>query len=172
MCSHYTLFSRLQNWYHRFKREHRSKTEWEKESILKNVAYDSATGRPKEARYMHKLYKGRTLCCVWEKQLKPYAVKLVKISGIKGSGISGGLAEVTLENGMTFRGSEARTRHLYQDKARLAGALEAPTRANVLIFTHGYEAEKYLKQKGYTTLCEGVDFGATETEGNEGKPKK
>lgn len=162
MCRHYTLFSRLQNGVSRLRRRFRRKAEVEREAILNNVAYDSATGRIKEAVFMNRLESGRYVCCVWEKTLKPFAVKMVKIRGVAGSGISGGMASVELENGIRFRGTEARTRHLYQDKARLAGALEAPTRANVLIFTKGYEAEKYLNEKGYKCLCEGVDFSLTE----------
>lgn len=115
---------------------------------------------------MNKFVQGRYVCCVWEKNLKPFAVKMVKIKGINGSGISGGMSEVELENGISFRGSEAKSRHLYQDKARLTGALESPTRANVLIFTDGFEAHRYLTNKGYKCLCEGVDFSLTEKDAN------
>ena len=108
------------------------------------------------------LRAGRQVCCVWEKNLKPFDVKMVKVKGIRGSGMSGGLAEVELENGMSFRWSRAKTRHLYQDRARLSGTLEAPTRANVLIFTHGEEAQRYLMDRGYKCLCEGMDFSKTE----------
>lgn len=111
---------------------------------------------------VNKLAKGRYVCCVWEKNLKPFDVKMVKVAGVTGSGFSGGMMQVTLENGISFRGSEAKSRHLFQDKSRLAGALEAPTRANVLIFTDGYEAQKYLMGKGYRCLCDGVDFTMTE----------
>lgn len=108
------------------------------------------------------LTKGKTVCCVWERKLKPFDVKMVKITEIRGSGISGGLSQIVLENGIMFRGSDARTRHLYQDKARLAGALEPPTRANVLIFTHGQEAEKHLREKNALGIASGIDFSATE----------
>ena len=147
MCSHYTPFSRLQNCVNRLRRELRERKD---------------TTRRKGARIMNRLVKGAYVCCVWEKNLKPFAVKMVQITGIKGSGISGGLSEVVLENGISFRGSEVKSRHLYQDKARLAGALEAPTRANVLIFSDGYEAEKYLKDRGYLCLTEGVKFYLTD----------
>ena len=116
---------------------------------------------------MNRLVKGRYVCCVWEKNLKPFDVKMVKVAGVTGSGISGGMAQIALENGISFRGSEAKTRHLYQDKERLAGALEAPTRANVLIFTHGDEAQRYLMDRGYRCLCEGIDFTLTERETKE-----
>ena len=115
---------------------------------------------------MKKLETGRYLCCVWEKNLKPFAVKMVRIKNIRGSGISGGMAEVELENGIFFRGSESKSRHLFQDKERLSGALESPTRANVLIFTDGFEAHRYLTNKGYQCLCEGVDFSLTEKDAN------
>lgn len=111
---------------------------------------------------MNRLVKGRYVCCVWEKNLKPFDVKMVKVSGVTGSGISGGMAQIALENGISFRGSEAKSRHLYQDKARLAGALEAPTRANVLIFTHGEEAMKYLREKGCFGKFADVEFTLTE----------
>ena len=113
---------------------------------------------------MNRLVKGRYVCCVWEKNLKPFDVRMVKVSGVTGSGISGGMAQITLENGISFRGSEAKTRHLYQDKARLAGALESPTRANVLIFTDGAEAMKHLREKGCLMKFARVDYTLTEQE--------
>ena len=157
MCRHYRVFSRLQNCVNGLRRTIRQRTE------------DAKNGtKGKKARIMNRLVKGRYVCCVWEKKLKPFEVRMVKIVGVAGSGISGGMAQIALENGISFRGSEAKTRHLYQDKARLAGALEAPTRANVIIFTHGDEARKYLREKGvYERLGAGVDFSLTEQEAEE-----
>lgn len=152
MCSHYTPFSRLQNCVNRLRRQLRERKD---------------TTRRKGARIMNRLVKGAYVCCVWEKNLKPFAVKMVQITGIKGSGISGGLAEVVLENGISFRGSEAKSRHLYQDKARLRGALEAPTRANVLIFSDGAEAMKYLREKGCLMKFARVDYTLTEQEAGQ-----
>lgn len=112
---------------------------------------------------MSRLEKGHTLICVWERKLKPFDIRAVKIANVKGGGARG-LAHIELENGISFEGSEARTRHIYQDKARLAAAPESPTRANVLIFSHGEEARKYLRGKGALKMAEnaGIDFGVTE----------
>lgn len=106
---------------------------------------------------MKKLVAGRYLICVWEKRLKPYLIRAVKIKDVTGSR-SGGLSEVILENGMSFRGTEMKTRHLFVDKDRLRGSLEAPTRANVLIFTDGDEAKKYLFSRGAESLGENFPF--------------
>lgn len=156
MCSHYTLFSRLQNSVSRMRRKHRQKVEERRNGI-----------KGKTAKIMNRLVKGRYVCCVWEKNLKPFDVKMVKVSGVTGSGISGGMAQIALENGISFRGSEAKTRHLYQDKERLAGALEAPTRANVLIFSDGAEAMKYLRDKGCLMRFASVDYTLTEQEAEQ-----
>lgn len=156
MCRHYRVFSRLQNCVNGLRRKMRQRSGDAKTSNGK------AKGR--KAMVMNRLVKGRYVCCVWEKNLKPFDVRMVKISGVTGSGISGGMSQIELENGISFRGTEARTKHLYQDKERLAGALEAPTRANVLIFTYGDEAMKHLREKGYQCLCEGIDFSMTENE--------
>lgn len=153
MCRHYRVFSRLQNCVNGLRRKIRQRSEGAKNGT-----------KGKKAIIMNRLVKGRYVCCVWEKNLKPFDVKMVKVAGVTGSGISGGMAQIALENGISFRGSEAKTRHLYQDKERLAGALEAPTRANVLIFTHGDEAQRYLMDRGYRCLCEGMDFTLTEQE--------
>ena len=148
MCKHYKIFSRLQNIAHGLRRK-----------IRQGAAGAKGNTKGKKAKIMNKLVKGRYVCCVWERKLKPFQVKMVKISGVTGSGISRGMAQIELENGISFRGSEAKSRHLYQDKERLAGALESPTRANVLIFTSGDEARKYLREKGvYERLGESVNF--------------
>lgn len=160
MCSHYRPFSRLQNLVNGYRLGHKPRAVVEHEAILNNVAFDATTGTIRKAVFMNRLATGRYVCCVWEKNLKPFAVKMVKITDVRGR--NSGLKEVTLENGVCFRGTEYRTRHLYQDRARLAGALEPPTRANILIFSVGFEAKKYLDEKGYLTLAEGVDFGKTE----------
>ena len=132
---------------------------------LRQRSEDAKNGtKGKKARSMNRLVKGRYVCCVWEKRLKPYDVQMVKVKGVRGSGMSGGLAQIELENGISFRGSEAKTRHLYQDKARLSGALEMPTRANVLIFTKGEEAQKYLRERGCLDKFQGVEFNLTEKE--------
>lgn len=164
MCRNYHVFSRLQNGINGLRRRFRQRDRDanRRYAILNNVAFDETTGKTRKAEYMNTLTEGKTVCCVWERKLKPFAVKMVKVSKIKGSGARGGLAEVTLENGMSFRWTSMRTRHLFHDKERLANALEAPTRANVLIFTHGYEAQKHLREKGCQELGEGVDFALTE----------
>lgn len=146
------MFSRMQNCISRLKRERRERAE-ERENFQKGKTRNDMSNT---------LTKGKTVCCVWERKLKPFEVKMVKITEIRGSGISGGLSQIVLENGIMFRGSDARTRHLYQDKARLAGALEPPTRANVLIFTHGQEAEKHLREKNALGIADGIDFSDTE----------
>ena len=155
MCSNYSVFSRLENCVNRLRlRYGRGAGVGAKGKGTKKgkAGYDMS----------NRLVEGKTVCCVWERKLKPFAVKMVKIRKVRGSGISGGLAEVTLDNGITFRGSAMKSCHLFQDKERLAGALEAPTRANVLIFTHGVDAEKHLKMKGCAALGDGIDFRATE----------
>lgn len=162
MCSHYRLFSHLENMVNGYRLRHRSRAEIEHKAIINNLAFDAETGTIRKAVFMTRLAEGRYVCCVWERNLKPFAVKMVKVTEVRGR--NSGMKEVTLENGVQFRGTEARTRHLYQDRARLAGALEAPTRANILIFSIGFEAKKYLEEKGYLALTEGVDFGLTEVE--------
>ena len=161
MCSHCRVLSRLQNGVSRLRRNMRQ-PKGAKETKGKKAI-------------MRRLTEGNTVCCVWEKNLKPSEVKMVRVKEVIGPGVSGGLAEVTLENGIKFRATGAKTVHLYQDKERLPWALEAPTRANVLIFTHGSEAKKHLVGKGCATMCEGIDFEGTEkisTFDNQNKKEK
>lgn len=120
---------------------------------------------------MDRLAEGRYVCCVWERMLKPFAVKMEKVVKVSGGGLSGGLSEVTLENGIRFRATAAKTKHLFQDKERLANALESPTRANVLIFTHGYEARKHLRNRGCEFMGKDIDFDMTDEETKNGKKK-
>ena len=147
LTTHVAVFSRLENWVAR-RRRLRGQAKGKARQAMNNI-----------------LEEGRKVCCVWERRLKPFDVKLVPIVKVRGSGPCGGLAEVELANGIVFRGSSARTRHLFQDKERLRSALEAPTRANVIIFTHGADAKRHLEAKGCEALCVGVDFNETENGG-------
>ena len=161
MCRHYTVFSRLQNCVNRARR-----------NIGRRMSEGRTKDRKRRERTMNRLEAGRYVCCVWEKRLKPFDVKVVRIASVRDSGIAGGLADVELENGIWFRGSNAKSRHLFQDKARLTNALEAPTRANVLIFSEGIDARRYLESKGYGSLYEGVDFSPMEGDEEEDAEKK
>lgn len=91
------------------------------------------------------IQKGSTAYCIFEKRIKPFEVQVVKVKDVKQSH-GFGLVEVELENGIVFKGSNAKSQFLYEDKERSAGA--KPTRAQVVIFFDKALAARHLNSRG------------------------
>ena len=124
---------------------------WALSRRAKRLLSVKKTGTTLKGNLKMKLQKGKTVYCVFEKRIKPFDVQAVRIADVRASR-GNGLTEVELENGIVFRGSNAKDTFLYEDKERLSGAPAKPTRANVVIFTDRTLAVRHLTGRGATAL--------------------
>lgn len=100
-----------------------------------------------------KLQEGNIVYCVFEKRVKPIdaqAARIVEVRRSRGNGLN----EIVLDNGIVFRGSNAKDTFLFEDKERLSGAPCKPTRANVVIFANYHLVVRHLTGRGASNLIE------------------
>ena len=100
-----------------------------------------------------KLQEGNIVYCVFEKRVKPIdaqAARIVEVRRSRGNGLN----EIVLDNGIMFRGSNAKDTFLFEDKERLPGGPCKPTRANVVIFADYHLVVRHLTGRGASNLIE------------------
>lgn len=100
-----------------------------------------------------KLQEGNIVYCVFEKRVKPIDAQVARIVEVRRSR-GNGLNEIVLDNGIMFRGSNAKDTFLFEDKERLSGAPCKPTRANVVIFADYHLVVRHLTGRGASNLIE------------------
>ena len=104
-----------------------------------------------KARLKMKLQVGNIVYCVFEKRVKPVDAQVARIVEVRRSR-GNGLNEIVLDNGIMFRGSNAKDTFLFEDKERLSGAPCKPTRTNVVIFADRHLVVRHLTGRGATNL--------------------
>ena len=110
-----------------------------------------------------KLQKGNVVYCVFEKRVKPIDAQIARIVEVRPSR-GNGLNEIVLDNGIMFRGSNAKDTFLFEDKERLPGGPCKPTRANVVIFADYHLVVRHLTGRGASQLIDKLKTGPAQLE--------